>query len=123
MGPGTAVYYCYRVRNTGDVAFNMHDLVDDRLGTLLNGFPFLLAPGDATSVISDPVIIQGTVVNVGTWTAFNAVDAASQNLDLRVPAQIGQVLQQASATSSATVNCVAADPYLQTCRPAIRVPD
>ncbi len=41
---GTEVYYCYQVQNTGDVTLNFHDLVDSELGTLLDNFPYVLAP-------------------------------------------------------------------------------
>ncbi|MEO8195263.1 MAG: hypothetical protein ABI689_00930 [Thermoanaerobaculia bacterium] len=82
---GTTVYYCYEVTNTGDEAFNAHDLVDDQLGTLLTGFPYVLAPG-ASVFATTSAVMNTTTTNVGTWTAHNAAGAPS------------------TATSTATVN-------------------
>ncbi len=70
---GTEVYYCYQVENTGDVAFNFHDLVDDQLGTILNDFPYVLAPGAFSPQVIVPATPMATVTNVGTWTAMTAL--------------------------------------------------
>jgi hypothetical protein len=67
---GTEVYYCYTVTNTGDVTFTVHDLDDDVLGNILSGFPFILGPGDSTSVYPVSATISSTVTNVGAWTAY-----------------------------------------------------
>ncbi len=48
---GTEVYYCYTVTNTGDVTLNLHDLVDDQLGTLFTGFAYALTPGSSVSTV------------------------------------------------------------------------
>ncbi len=45
VAPGTDVYYCYEVTNTGTITLGLHDLADDQLGTILSGFPFTLTPG------------------------------------------------------------------------------
>jgi|GEM_PF-1344800 len=72
---GTEVYYCYQVENTGDVAFNFHDLVDDQLGTLLNDFAYVLAPGAFSPQVIVPATPMATVTNVATWTALTALGA------------------------------------------------
>ena len=66
-GGGTAVY-CYEVTNTGNVTLAIHDLVDDHLGSLLNSFPYSLAPG-ASTFITQEAPIATTTVNSATWTA------------------------------------------------------
>jgi hypothetical protein len=59
--PSTEVYYCYTVMNTGDVTFTTHDLDDDMLGSILSGFPFVLGPGESTSVFPVTETITTTV--------------------------------------------------------------
>lgn len=66
-GGGTAVY-CYEVTNTGNVTLDVHDLVDDQLGSLLTSFPYTLAPG-ASVFITQAATITATTVNSATWTA------------------------------------------------------
>jgi hypothetical protein len=73
--PSTEVYYCYTVMNTGDVTFTTHDLDDDMLGSILSGFPFVLGPGESTSVFPVTETITTTVTNVATWTAY--IDTAT----------------------------------------------
>ncbi len=70
VGSGTEVYYCYTVMNTGDVTLTVHDLDDDKLGTILSGFAFDLGPGESTAVFPVSATITGTVTNVATWTAY-----------------------------------------------------
>ena len=48
----------------------IHDLDDDKLGTILSGFSFDLAPGALISVYPVSATITGTVTNVATWTAY-----------------------------------------------------
>ena len=70
---GTDVYYCYQIQNTGVVTLNYHDLDDDQLGTILDDFNFVLAPGAS----SPEVIVQetplATVTNNATWTAVTSL--------------------------------------------------
>lgn len=94
-----AVVYCYTVQNTGTVAFSSHDLNDDKLGTLLSGFAFDLAPGGstfATAAATLPTTPQ-TVVNTATWTASNGVDLAESSAQATVTLEAG-----ASAPSPVT---------------------
>ena len=59
MPEGTTVYYCYTVTNTGDVAFGLHTLTDDVLGTIFTGLAYTLAPGASVNTVAgrlvDPV--------------------------------------------------------------------
>jgi hypothetical protein len=49
--PGQALAIAYRVSNVGPTAFEMHDLVDDELGIILNDFPFTLMPANNVFVV------------------------------------------------------------------------
>ncbi len=69
--PGTDVYYCYTVTNTGNTALGLHDLVDDQLGTILDDLAYDLQPGASVEVTLSAVNITTTTVNTATWTAFN----------------------------------------------------
>ncbi len=68
---GTDVTYCYEVTNTGDVTLTLHDLVDSELGTILNDFPYSLAPA-ASAFLTQTAQVNTTTGNAATWTAFNA---------------------------------------------------
>ena len=73
---GTTVYYCYTVTNTGTVAFGLHTLTDDVLGTIFTALPYTLAPGASVNTVqaglSIPYVANATTTNVGTWLAYNA---------------------------------------------------
>ena len=71
VAPGTDVYYCYEVTNTGTITLGLHDLADDQLGTILSGFPFTLTPGASVWLTQTATITQPTT-NTATWTAYNA---------------------------------------------------
>lgn len=73
---GDDVTYCYEVHNSGNVSFNSHDLEDDQLGTILNNFPYVLAPG-ASAFITQSTTITATVTNTAVWTATNGVDTVA----------------------------------------------
>jgi len=68
--PGTDVYYCYEVTNTGFDTLTTHDLVDSELGTLLSGFALSLAPAATANVTQGPITINTTTMNTATWTAY-----------------------------------------------------
>ncbi len=82
MPAGTTVYYCYTVTNTGDVTLNLHNLVDDKLGTIFSGLAYALAPGTSVNTVaaglSIPAVINTTTTNVATWTAYNTGGASVQ---------------------------------------------
>ncbi|MCB8943212.1 MAG: proprotein convertase P-domain-containing protein [Ardenticatenaceae bacterium] len=70
VSPGTAVTYCYRVANTGNVTLTVHDLTDSELGTVLADFSFTLAPG-GSAALTQTAVINTSTVNTATWTAAN----------------------------------------------------
>ncbi len=79
--PGTDVTYCYEVRNTGNVTFNLHDLFDDQLGVLQDDLAQEFAPGNTLRVTTTANILT-TTVNSATWTARDpffaqAIDSAT----------------------------------------------
>ncbi len=82
---GAPVTYCFSVRNTGGVTFDLHDLDDQRLGTILDAFPFTLPPG-ASAFLEVQDSADAGVTASATWRAFNTSPA-----------------QEASATGSTTV--------------------
>ena len=67
---GSEVTYCYEVTNTGSLTLELHDLVDDQLGVILDGFGFSLEPG-ASVYLTQTVLINEDTVNTATWTAYN----------------------------------------------------
>lgn len=73
VAPGTTVYYCYTVTNTGNVTLDLHTLVDDQLGTIFSGFNYSLAPGASVNTVaaglSIPAVINTPTTNTATWTA------------------------------------------------------
>jgi hypothetical protein len=83
--PGTEVYYCYAVTNTGDVTLNLHDLVDSELGTILDDFSFPLAPGASVDTVAAGLTLSATIeadtVNTATWTAFNDAIVTASAMD------------------------------------------
>ncbi|MGN6692669.1 MAG: hypothetical protein ACTHN0_00695, partial [Aquihabitans sp.] len=78
--------YCYKVTNDGDTTATSHDLVDDRLGTLLSNYSFSLAPGASTFATAAANLTgQGPVViNVGTWTAHAGGNQAQAQAQAKV---------------------------------------
>ena len=72
VSTGTDVYYCFQATNTGTVTFELHDLVDDHLGTILNNFPYTLAPGASSPEVIVPDTATATVTNTATWTAADS---------------------------------------------------
>lgn len=70
--PGTAVYYCYEVTNTGNVMLPLHDLVDTEWGTLMSSLSHSLNPGASTKYIHMEVLnAVGTIANSATWTGYD----------------------------------------------------
>jgi hypothetical protein len=70
---GTTVYYCFTVKNTGNVTLPLHTLVDNKLGNLLVKFPFDLGPGKSVSTVQAGKTVSAVITtstdNIGTWTA------------------------------------------------------
>jgi hypothetical protein len=67
---GTAVSYCFLVRNTGTVTLTLHTLTDSHLGPILNGLFYELGPG-AAGYLTQTVTITESTLNEATWTAYN----------------------------------------------------
>lgn len=85
--PGTPVVYCYLVKNnSAALTLTTHRLVDNRLGTLLNDFPYVLVPG-ASAFLAEEATIYETTRNTATWTASNATatlkDSATATVTVR----------------------------------------
>jgi hypothetical protein len=82
---GTNVKVCYEVTNTGYKTLNLHDLVDDQLGTILSDFPFPLQVGSRVFVTQKLKVTDDIELN-GTWTASNTgpVDIASSMASAKV---------------------------------------
>lgn len=70
VGRGEDVTYCYMVKNTGFVTLTLHTLDDSALGSILEDFPYTLAPGTA-AFITRTVVIEGTTTNTAVWKAYN----------------------------------------------------
>ncbi len=102
---GTTVYYCYTVANTGDVTLNLHDLVDNQLGTIFSGLNYALAPGGSVNTVaaglSLPAVINVTTVNTATWTAYNtggpSVSASDSARVVVIPSAVSVTGLRASA--------------------------
>jgi len=71
VGPNAQVTYCYEVTNSGLDSLVVHDLLDDRLGTILTDFPYSLAPS-ASAFLTQTVVISESVINTATWSADTA---------------------------------------------------
>jgi len=79
--PGTNVFYCYTVTNTGPVTLTRQDLIDSELGPLLTDFPFTLVPG-ASAFLTETTPIAVTTTNVATWTARDVIMCGGQPITI-----------------------------------------
>lgn len=70
LPPGSDVFPCYLVHNTGNAPLTRHDLVDSYLGAILSAFPYVLAPGGGAYLAIDTVAPAGGPWT-STWTAYN----------------------------------------------------
>jgi hypothetical protein len=71
VDPGTRVYYCYRIANTGTVDLTSHTLVDDQLGTFFSDYAITIAAG-GSGIFTQTTVISTTTVNAAVWTASDA---------------------------------------------------
>ena len=67
--PGTTVYYCYTVVNTGNIILPHHTITDTVFGHI-DTFIYDLRPGEVESVIYPQTITENTG-SVASWTAEN----------------------------------------------------
>jgi hypothetical protein len=90
----TEVCYYYTVRNAGDFPLNLHDLEDERIGTIFNALEYELMPGDSLTISKPDTIENYSVFNMATWTAYN-------------PGPANVVMAQASSYVEVTASPVA----------------
>ena len=73
VAPGTQVYFCYQVRNTGGYALLNHTLTDELKGTVLENYAFDLEPGEVFNTVEEGIVIeqmaQQSSSSAGTWQA------------------------------------------------------
>lgn len=98
---GTTVRYCYRVTNRGSYPLTSHQLVDDRLGILLQATAVTLAPG-ATYSTSITATLSVSTTNVATWTS-----SFLYTTPVTAATVVSKVLE-ISATDAVTVTVAAA---------------
>lgn len=93
------VIYCYSVENTGSVPLDSHDLTDDKLGQLLDGFSYVLAPGGKTFATAAATLDGNpqVITNVATWTATNGTDTADSTAQATVTVEDGASAPTVSA--------------------------
>jgi len=80
---GTPVTYCYTAHNVAPVTVTSHTLVDNVLGTLLNNWSYVLAPGASTQyTLTLPATQSNT--HQATWTVDGGAAAAQTTATLTV---------------------------------------
>ncbi|MBI5155602.1 hypothetical protein HZA57_10235, partial [Candidatus Poribacteria bacterium] len=87
--PGTTVYFCYTVTNTGDVTVTNHDLADTAIGPLFSGEAVTLGPGESHTFPSfvvrvpptNSVVATNTFTNTATWTSRDAFGNSAEASD------------------------------------------
>ncbi|MGB0388646.1 MAG: S8 family serine peptidase [Ardenticatenaceae bacterium] len=90
---GSYVTYCYTVKNTGQITFTSHTLVDDQVGTLLSNHTQVLIPGATTFVTVTTTTITPTRGYTATWSAtgsnyLRANASASVAFTMSIPTAI-----------------------------------
>lgn len=79
----TSLTYCYTATNTGKVTWTTHTLTDTVLVSILDGFPYELAP-QATMMVTatfDPPNVTGPLENCALWTAQDGTGDFAQATD------------------------------------------
>jgi hypothetical protein len=79
VAPGTMVYYCYTVTNTGNVMLPTHNITDTVWGHI-DTFTYNLFPGASESVIHAQTV-NAEVTSTATWAASNADMGMSAEAD------------------------------------------
>ncbi|MCB0083679.1 MAG: hypothetical protein KDE47_22220, partial [Caldilineaceae bacterium] len=74
VAPGTVVYYCYTIHNTGNLMLPTHTITDSVLGPI-DSFSYDLYPSTSESVIYSHTMTADAVSTV-TWMAENSVMGA-----------------------------------------------
>jgi hypothetical protein len=97
VAPGSTVYYCYTVKNVGDVALPFHQLTDTQMDQdiLPAGFSYDLLPGESVSTVQLGVSVaanlETSTTNLAIWNAYLndnvfAVASAKATVLVRQPA-------------------------------------
>lgn len=79
VAPGTAMYYCLTLINTGDVTFTHHTISDPLLGISDAGVDAVLPPGVTLAITRavlptlGPVVVEETIGNTAVVTASGAL--------------------------------------------------
>ncbi|HTP09350.1 MAG TPA: hypothetical protein VMP08_13935 [Anaerolineae bacterium] len=91
VGAGTTVYYCYTIINSGVVTLTTHSLTDTVIGPIFSNQAIALVPG-ATTFVTRAATINGTTINVATWSGTDGSQSASASDFTRV--NVGIVLDK-----------------------------
>jgi subtilisin family serine protease len=84
----TLVTYCFTLVNQGELTFTTHDLVDSQLGTILDGYEYVLAPGESFYV-TQSMTVSVTTISVATWTALTETGGIYKDKDITVVVEPG----------------------------------
>lgn len=91
---GEGVFYCYKLRNTGQFSLTNFTVTDDKIGaitpnvTVLNGGQtdsIVRGPFTYTTQTKNTVAWQATYYNNGTPVVINATDVATVNVSAGIP--------------------------------------
>lgn len=64
------VTYCFTMKNTSEITLTVNDLEDSHLGILLDGYSWVLAPGESF-FITQTVTVSTTTINMASWTGYD----------------------------------------------------
>jgi len=67
--PGTHVYFCYTLTNTGSRTLRWHDLSDDYFGEWFDNYHYELHPHQSTFFITDAVVAESDINITASWTS------------------------------------------------------
>ncbi len=69
-------YYCHTVTNSGNISLTLHNLEDSQIGTILNNYAAIIAPGSSFDTVTAgftlSTSITTTTATTTTWVAFNS---------------------------------------------------
>ena len=111
VAPGTKVYYCYQVRNTGGYALENHTLTDELKGTVLENYALDLEPGETFNTVDAGFVIEETAresrSSAGTWRALSPEQGGTNPVQASDAASIVVVPSAISvrATTGRTPDC------------------
>lgn len=107
--PGTTVYYCYTLTNNTQSTLSVHDLTDDKLGTILSTVSTNVAPGASTNTVTlgktASATIDVTTTNTATWTAHT-----QPGIPFTATASATVTVTQATTTTTAAAAAIVVAP-------------